>query len=76
MNQTVTMPKSEYESILNRLSRLENIVGKILKRKVKRIRYGSTEWWEKETKEAIEEVRKGNVVSFNSVEELIADLHS
>ena len=38
--------------------------------------YGSRQWWDKETQEALEEVKKGNVVSFDNVEDLIADLHS
>jgi len=76
MTQVITLPKSEYDNLKSRISRLEILVGKLVKRKSKSPKYGSEEWWDKETKEAIEEMRKGNVAEFDSLEELLADLHS
>ncbi|OGM15196.1 hypothetical protein A3D84_04690 [Candidatus Woesebacteria bacterium RIFCSPHIGHO2_02_FULL_42_20] len=72
MTQVVTVEKKLLKDILSQLI--------ALRREVRAIksgpRYGSDEWWEKETTEALEEVKKGNVVKFDSVEKLIQDLHS
>lgn len=38
--------------------------------------YGSDEWWEITHKEALADVKAGRVKSFDSVEDLIADLHA
>ncbi|MBM4402352.1 MAG: hypothetical protein FJ044_03855 [Candidatus Cloacimonetes bacterium] len=37
--------------------------------------YGSEEWWEMTHKEALADIKAGRVKSFDSVEDLIADLH-
>lgn len=38
--------------------------------------YGSDEWWEITHKEALADIKAGRVKSFDSVEDLIADLHA
>lgn len=38
--------------------------------------YGSNEWWEKEIKEGLEEVKKGEYTLYKNVDDLLKDLHA
>ena len=77
MNQTVVVDHKFASSILSQLRQLTSEVSR-LRESVEEISptYGSSAWWEKETIEALGEIKKGNVAKFDTVNELIQDLHS
>lgn len=79
----VTLPVSTIEKVekrlkivLEELSELKkNQVSKRTKSK-KTIKFWTKEQWEKAEREADEDIKAGRVKRFDSVEDLIADLHS
>lgn len=77
-NHTQTLDEKSMVSLLEELETLsraaKNVREKLLK--VFPARYGSDLWWEKETRESLEEIKKGKFKSFSSVNELVKDLNS
>lgn len=77
MNQTVTVPAKTIDEIFSRLDELTKTVKKISVRLLnEEPAYGSDEWWNKEIKEGIEEVKKGKVKKFKNMKEAIHYLNS
>ena len=77
MNQTITVSSKTINEILTRLDELTNAVKKISARLlVEELPYGSDEWWDKEIKEGLREVKQGKVKKFKSMEEALYYLNS
>ena len=77
MNQTITVSSKTINEILARLDELTNAVKKIsLRLLTEEPPYGSDEWWEWSDKKAIEEIKAGKGVKFNTVQDAIKWLNS
>lgn len=77
MSQTVTVPAKTIDEIFSRLDELTKAVKKISAILLKGdFSYGSDEWWDKEIKEGLEEVKKGKVKKFKTMTETIRYLNS
>lgn len=69
MAQTMTVPAKTFTEILSRLDRLTRDVQAIkTKLSGKEPPYGSEEWWEWSDKKAMEDIKAGRVVTFDSAE--------
>ncbi len=77
MNQATVTSQKTLETILDRLDKLAKEV-KIIKEKLTETEppYGSDKWWHWAEKKADEDIKAGNVVKFNSVEDAIKWLNS
>lgn len=77
MQQVIPVNSKVLKDILSTLDEVKIEVKKLHK-KVEDLGpiYGSDAWWDKETKEALEEVKKGHVVKFDNVKDAIRYLHS
>lgn len=75
--QTINIPAETFEKLISRLDDLTREV-KSIKAKLfdEEPPYGSKEWWEWSDKKAIEEIKAGKGVKFDSVEEAIKWLNS
>lgn len=75
--QTITVPAKTFEEILVRLDKLTRDVHAI-KTKLfdKEPPYGSADWWEWSDKKALEDIKAGRVVKFDSAEKAIKWLNS
>lgn len=74
MSNSLTLSKTQYETIFSRLTRLEAMV-KFLAGKLEDVLeteppYGSDTWWEWSDKKAMEEIKAGKGISFNNIKEL------
>lgn len=58
MSKTIQLSQTQFDILLQRLTRLEKMVAKLLE-KDEEPPYGSDEWWEWSDKKALEEVKKG-----------------
>lgn len=77
MTQTITIPAKQFEEILSRLDKLTREVHAIkIKLLDKEPPYGSDEWWEWSDKKAMEDIKRGRVVKFDSAEKAIKWLNS
>jgi predicted transcriptional regulator len=71
MNQTVTISAKTIDEIFSRLDELTRAVKKIAaKLSEKEPLYGSDEWWDKEIKEAREDIEAGRYTTVNNRKEL------
>lgn len=81
MSRSITLPKSEFDKLAEEVRKLRSEV-RTLSTMLKSLLpssepvYGSREWWEKEEKEAQEDIRKGRVYGPYSAKEAIKALHS
>lgn len=77
-HSTITIDVKTANGIFKEIESLQNALEALKKRIVKILspEYGSNEWWEKEIKEGLEEVRQGKVKRFNSMEEAVKYLNS
>ena len=77
MAQTMTVPAKTFEEILSRLDKLTKEVHAV---KAKLFEseppYGSNEWWEWSDKKAMEDIKAGRIVKFDSVKEASKWLNS
>ncbi len=71
MSQTVTLKQSEYKKLIERISALEKAVQSLIKRLQKEPSYGSDAWWEWSDTKAIDDIKKGNYVAFDSAQEMV-----
>ena len=70
---TITISKTQYNHLINRITSLElaiNHLGKIISRG----KYGSKAWWKQELSEAEQELKSGKGKLFDNPEELISYL--
>ncbi|OGE25331.1 hypothetical protein A3C26_00690 [Candidatus Daviesbacteria bacterium RIFCSPHIGHO2_02_FULL_39_12] len=76
----VTLPISTIDRVEKKLEKALEEVHALKKARVKKtqkpIKFWTKEQWEKTEREADEDITAGRVKRFDSVEELIADLHS
>lgn len=70
MANTITLSKSAYEDIINRLHRLEEMMNDLME-VFKQPRYGSDEWWDKVNRDGFEDIKKGRYKSFKSMKEMV-----
>lgn len=71
MNQTVTLDIQTARTLAAELENLDRIKKVLLSAiPLHLLKEGSDLWWEKSDKEALEQIKKGKIVKFNSVEEL------
>lgn len=77
MAQTMTVPTKTFEEILSRLDQLTKEV-RLIKAKLfaKEPAYGSGEWWEWSDKKAMEDIKAGKAVKFDSAEQASKWLNS
>ena len=77
MNQTITVSEKTIEEIFARLDMLTREI-KTIKVKFfeKEPPYGSRKWWKWSEKKADEDIKEGNTIEFNSVEEAVKWLNS
>ncbi|TSC66270.1 MAG: Uncharacterized protein CEO21_229 [Microgenomates group bacterium Gr01-1014_80] len=77
MAQTIMVPAKTFEEILSRLDKLTRDVSAIKARLFEQEPlYGSKEWWEWSDKKALEEIKAGKGIKFDSAEEAIKWLNS
>lgn len=69
MSQVIQLSKSQFETLLERLNRLEKTVTKLLE-KAGEPPYGSAEWWEWSDNKALREVEKGEYYELKSKEDI------
>ncbi len=77
MKQTVSIDAKTLQYVVNQLDKLTKDMTE-LKEKIlgQEPEYGSEEWWEWSDKKGLEDIRNGNVISFNSVKEMQKHLDS
>ncbi len=77
MNQTITVSPKTIEAIVEQLDTLTKEV-KMIKAKLfeEEPLYGSDAWWEKEIKDAENELKKGKGIRFESANDAIKWLNS
>jgi hypothetical protein len=76
MAQTVTLTQSAYKDLLTRLTNLERMVSNLVHQIDVEPKYGSDEWWEWSDKRAMEDIKKGNTIAFDSAKEMVEYLDS
>lgn len=77
MAQTMTVPVKTFEEVLSRLDTLARDVAAIKVRLFEQEPlYGSKEWWEWSDKKAIEDIKTGKGIKFDSAEDAIKWLNS
>jgi hypothetical protein len=74
MTNTITLTQTEFDTMTKRISKLETMV-KNLSAKIDTLMdhepaEGTQEWWDWSNKKALEEVKKGKTIHFDSVEEM------
>lgn len=69
MSQVIQLSKSQFDTLLERLSRLEKTVSQLLE-KVGEPPYGSDEWWDWSDKTALKEAEKGEYYELKSKEDI------
>lgn len=74
MSQSITISQTEYEKLLERISRLEKTIRKLLKKKEPE--YGSDKWWDEEIKKGEEDIKKGRYQTFSNAKDLQVYLNS
>lgn len=68
MNQVIQLSQSQFETLLERLSRLEKMVAKLLKKEEPA--EGTDEWWKLSDKEAMEDIKKGEYYELKNKEDI------
>jgi|GEM_PF-5574967 len=89
MNQTITVPKNEFQDLVCTVRRIEQLLSVLLDEEEEARQhkatyqyehgepeYGSKEWWEWADKKGIEAARKGKSITFKTNRELIDYLDS
>lgn len=77
MSQTITVSEKTIDKILDRLDTLTKEVRAIKTKLFKEEPlYGSDAWWEWSDKKALEEIKAGKGVKFNTVQDAIKWLNS
>lgn len=77
MAQTITVSEKVFEEIISRLDKLTREVQVIKARMFeKEPPYGSNEWWEWSDRKALEDIKAGRIVKFDSAEKAIKWLNS
>jgi hypothetical protein len=71
MAQTITLKQSDYQKLIDRITKLEKMFAVLLRQIKHNPEYGSDEWWEVSDKKAIEEIKKGNYVAFDSASDMV-----
>lgn len=74
MAQTITLSKSEFEKLVDRVQKLEKQVKKLLSQR--KLVEGSDEWWEKEIAEGKKDIEEGRYTEFQSIKDLQTHLKS
>ncbi len=69
MEQVIQLSQSQFETLLQRLNRLEKMIAKLLEKKEKPVE-GSDTWWKLSDKEAIEDIKKGRYTVIHNTKEL------
>ena len=70
MSQVIQLSKSQFESLLERINRLEKMVASLMYKK-KEPPYGSDEWWEWSDKEALKDIKKGDYFELKDKEAIM-----
>ena len=71
MNNTIIISQSAYKELVTRLSRLEKMVLALVKKLEAEPQEGSDDWWEQSDKRALEEIKKGQFVEFDSAKDMV-----
>ena len=80
MAQQITMPKTEYEKLIKRVTALEQTVRSLIEKltdtRDPEPAYGSEQWWKWADKKGLEAIEKGEYKEFSSAKELQTYLDS
>ena len=74
MANTITLTQSAYNSMITRISKLEKMLGALLKKQKKEPQYGSEAWWDMNIKEGENDVKNGNYRVFDSAKSMTSYL--
>lgn len=69
MNQVIQLSQDQFETLLNRLNRLEKMVMKLLE-KEEEPPYGTDEWWEWSDEKALEGIKRGEYYELRDKKEI------
>lgn len=75
MASTVTITRSEFNRLTERLNRLEQSLNVFVEWLGNEPPIGTDQWWEWSDRKALLDVRKGNYSSFDSAEEMVSYLN-
>lgn len=75
MSQTTQISQTKFNELLNRMSRLENMVAKLLEKSDQPVE-GSDAWWKLSDKKALEDIKKGKYTVVHDANELQQHLDS
>ncbi len=67
----ITLKQSEYQKLINRISKLEKMFTQLMRKLQKEPQYGSSEWWDREFTLAEKELSSDEGKIFESGEELV-----
>ena len=74
MKQTISLPKSDYERLVNRVKALEKTVHDLVAKLKDTLDieppYGSDAWWEWSNKKGLEDIKKGDYYEMKNQKEL------
>lgn len=76
MANGVTLSQPAYKELIQRLSKLEKMVGFLVEKFEKEPFYGSDEWWKWSIKKGEEDIKKGHYKLFDSAKEMTKYLRS
>ena len=71
--QIITLTKTDFEKLVNRLEKLEKQVKKLTAHiPSRKLEEGSAEWWKEEIKEGVKDLREGRSTTIHNEKELKA----
>lgn len=70
MAQTITLTQSAYKDLIERLSRIEKSLSRLMASQKKEPPYGTNAWWEWSDKQAMNEMKKENTIAVHSKKEM------
>lgn len=77
MRQTVSIDTKTLQYVVSQLDKLTRDMAELKEKLLgQEPEYGSDEWWEWSDKKSIEDIKRGNVISFNSIKEMQKHLDS
>jgi hypothetical protein len=68
MSQTVTIDSNIIKELVETLRELKEEV--VLLRRARKLKYGSDEWWDEETRKGVEDFKKGRYTTIHNKKEL------
>lgn len=77
MSQTIILDQKTARDMISAMRELKQEVSLLRRALVaKKPKYGSDEWWEESTKQALKDLENGDYQTFDNVDDLIKSLHA